>query len=98
MAASASSVRGWIFSRPSDTTHTTIFCQPSSPQVRLLLRLQKWLMFFMTACMVRVKPYSSSLYMVTQMNSSVSRVVRPMFWRSLYPRSTKSSGSHVTAV
>jgi hypothetical protein len=83
MAASASRVRGWIFSRPSDTMQTTIFCHPSSPQVRLRLRLQKWLMFFMTACMVRVKPYSSSLYMVMQMNSSVSRAVLPMHWRSL---------------
>lgn len=83
MAARASRVRGWIFSRPSDTMATTIFCQPVSPQVRDLLREQKCEIFFMTACMVRVKPTSSSLYMVTQMKSSVSRSVRPMVCRSL---------------
>lgn len=72
-----------MFWRPSETTQTTIFCQPSAPQVRDLVRLQKWAMFFITACMVLVKPISSSLYMVTQMKSSVSLIVLPMFWRSL---------------
>ncbi|RDA85125.1 hypothetical protein CP532_1559 [Ophiocordyceps camponoti-leonardi (nom. inval.)] len=62
---------------------TTIFCQPASPQVRDLEREQKWAIFFMTACIVRVKQISSSLYMVMQMNSSVSRVVRPILCRSL---------------
>ncbi|RDA92147.1 hypothetical protein CP533_5577 [Ophiocordyceps camponoti-saundersi (nom. inval.)] len=62
---------------------TTIFCQPASPQVRDLEREQKWAIFFITACIVRVKQISSSLYMVTQMNSSVSRVVRPILCRSL---------------
>jgi hypothetical protein len=98
MAASAFSVRGWTFCRPSAMTQTTIFCQPSLPQVRDLVREQKWAMFLMMPCMVRVNSISPSLYMVTQMKSSVSRMVGPMFWRNLYPFTTKSSGSQVTAV
>lgn len=55
-------------------------------------------MFLITPCIVRVKSISFSLYIVTQMKSSVSRSVAPIFCRSLYPRSTKSFGSQVTAV
>ena len=55
-------------------------------------------MLRITPCIVRVKSISFSLYIVMQISSSVSREVKPMFWRSLYPRSTKSSGSQVTAV
>lgn len=55
-------------------------------------------MFLITPCIVRVKSISFSLYMVTQMKSSVSRAVLPMFCLNLYPLIVKSSGSQVTAV
>src|ERR1700733_13274296 len=79
-------------------THTTIFCHPSFPHVRDFVLEQKCAMFLMMPCIVLVKSISFSLYMVTQMKSSVSRDVLPMFCRSLYPFNTKSSGSQVTAV
>ena len=39
-----------ILLRPSETTQTTTFFQPSGPHVFDLVRLQRWAMFFNTLC------------------------------------------------
>ena len=90
-----SSTRGLMFLRPSAMMPTTTLFQLPSPQTRLLCRVQRCAMFFITPCIVRQKSSSSSLYIVTPIKISVCRLYR--LWRSVKLFRANSSASHVTA-